>query len=279
MPVLSVVIPSHDYGRFSDRLFGSLAAQTAGLHDVEIIFVDDASGDDSVDRAEKWAERLDCERFVLERLERVGRPGPVRNHGLALARGRYLFSMDPDDALLPDFMARCIRALDDNPGVSGVYPDYFECTPGERRETRLPDFNQGLLRMQNILPPPTVYRREVWDAGARYPANTDYEDWDYWVQCVAAGARFLHIPAPLYEYHFHGDNFSYQAREHDGPAKAAIVLNNPGFFHPVVVQWAEDLGRGRLYAQPFTRGHIPSPDDVRELLKTIEGKVLTVSGL
>jgi glycosyltransferase involved in cell wall biosynthesis len=277
MAVLTVVIPSHDYGRFSDRLFSSLAAQTRGLHDVEIIFVDDASGDDSVDRAERWAGRLDCERFVVERLDRVGRPGPVRNHGLAMARGRYLFCLDPDDALLPDFMARCVEALDANPKIHGVYPDYYECTPQARRETRMPDFNQGLLRTQNIMPPPTVCRREVWEAGPRYRANTDYEDWDYWIQCVAAGARFLHIPAPLYEYHFHDDNFSYQARRNDGPAKAAIVLNNPKFFHPVVVQWAEDLHRERLHSQPFTRGYIPSPEDVRALLRTVEDKVLNAS--
>ena len=278
MPILSVVIPNHDYGRFSDRLFGSLAAQTMGLNDVEILFVDDASSDDSVDRAEQWAGRLDCERFFVKRLERVGKPGPVRNHGLAMARGRYLFCLDPDDALRPDFMARCIETLESRPEITGVYPDYFEHTPEACRAARLPEFNQGLLRVQNILPPTAVYRREVWDAGVRYRDNTDYEDWDYWVQCVAIGARFLHIPEPLYDYHFHDRNFSYRARLNDGPAKAAVVRNNPGFFHPEVAQWAEDLHRGRLHSQPFTRGHIPSPSDIRALFRTIEETIHNASG-
>ena len=278
MPIISIVIPNHDYGRYADRLFASLAAQAGGLRDVEILFVDDDSRDDSVARAQAWAKRLDCARFVIERLSRQGRPGPVRNHGLSLAQGRYLFCLDPDDALQPDFIVRCVGTLEANPRLAGAYPDYFEVTPEHTRAVQLPDFNPGLLRMQNILPTTAVYRRELWDAGVRYRSNTDYEDWDYWVQFVAKGARFRHIPEPLYDYHFHGDNFSYQAEQNDGPSKAAIVLNNPGFFHPLVEQWAHDHQRGRLHAQAFMRGHIPAPDDVRELLKAVEGKVLNVSG-
>jgi len=278
MPILSIVIPNHDYGRYADRLFSSLADQAGGLRDVEIIFVDDASTDDSVARAEEWAGRLDCARFVIERLPRQGRPGPVRNHGLSLAEGRYLFCLDSDDVLRPEFLARCLGALEANPALSGAYPDYFEITPKASRTVRLPAFNPGLLRMQNILPTTAVYRRELWEAGVRYRDNTDYEDWDYWVQCVHLGARFRRVPEPLYDYRFHGDNFSYSAERHDSRAKAAIVLNNPGFFHPLVELWARDLDRGRLYAQPFPRGCIPTPDDVRELLKTVEGKVLHVSG-
>lgn len=128
MPILSIVIPNHDYSRFFARCFNSLATQTRPLSDVEIIFVDDESGDDSLERVAEWAERLDCERFVIEPLTRQGRPGPVRN--------------------------------------------------------------------------------------------------------------------------------------------------NPDFFHPLVRQWADDLRRGRLHAQPFPRGHIPSPDDVRAMLKAVEGAVL-----
>jgi glycosyltransferase involved in cell wall biosynthesis len=278
MPILSIVIPNHDYGRYADRLFSSLAHQAGGLRDVEIIFVDDASSDDSVARAEEWSGRLDCARFAIERLSRQGHPGPVRNHGLSLAEGRYLFCLDPDDTLRPEFLARCLGALEADPALSGAYPDYFEITPEASRTVRLPAFNPGLLRMQNILPTTAVYRRELWDSGARYRDNTDYEDWDYWVQCVRLGARFRRVPEPLYDYRFHGDNFSYRAERHDGQAKAAIVLNNPGFFHPLVELWAKDLSRGRLYAQPFPRGCIPTPDDVQELLKTVEGKVLHASG-
>ncbi|AMK10504.1 glycosyltransferase family 2 protein [Pseudodesulfovibrio indicus] len=274
MPTISIVIPNHNYSRFFSRCFNSLATQHLGLEDVEIIFVDDASTDDSLARIEEWAERIECENFIIEALDRQGHPGPVRNHGLSLARGEYLFCLDPDDALRPEFTAVCLEVLKEDPRAAGVYPDYFRCTPEGRFLVELPDFDQALLRMQNILPTTALYRRELWDAGVRYADNTDYEDWDFWIQCVSLGAHFEHICDPLYDYHFHDDNFSRKAESNDGPSKAAIVRNNPDFFHPLVRQWAEDFRRGRLHAQAFPRGHIPSPDDVRALLKTVESTVL-----
>ena len=94
-----------------------------------------------------------------------------------------------------------------------------------------------------------------------------------------AGARFLHLPETLYDYHVHDSNFSRQARENDGYAKAHIVRNNPAFFHRRVREWADGLLRNRLHSQAFRRGHIPAPKDVRALLSTVESKVLRMSGV
>lgn len=277
MPILSIIIPNHDYGRFADRLFGSLAAQSLPLSDVEILFIDDASSDDSIARANAWRNRLRCARFEVWPLPRAGRPGPVRNRGLSLASGRYLMTLDPDDALRPGYLERCVAELEADPGVDLVYTDYVAQGRDGSRPVRLPDFNPGHLRTQNTLSPTAVYRRGLWDAGVRYRDDTDYEDWDYWIQCLAAGARFRRVAEPLYDYHLHAENFSHTARLNDGRAKALIVRNNPAFFHPLVREWAEDLLRNRLRAQPFRRGHIPAPGDVRALLKLVEDTFLRAS--
>ncbi|BCS88563.1 glycosyltransferase family 2 protein [Pseudodesulfovibrio sediminis] len=277
MTLLSIVVPNHDYGRFADRFFGSIAAQSLPLDAVEVLFIDDGSTDDSVEKARQWSKRLSCHHFAIEAVDRIGRPGAVRNLGLSRATGEYLISLDPDDTLHPDFLATCIATLDANPDIHLVYTDYVEHTGETSREVRLPKFNQGHLRMQNTLPPVALYRREIWDAGVRYRENTDYEDWDFWVQCLMTGARFHHIPVPRYNYQLHGDNFSNQAQKNDGLAKALIVLNNPAFFHPLVREWADGYMRGRLHSQAFQRGHIPTPDDVRALLRTVEDTVLQAS--
>ncbi|MBG0790526.1 MAG: glycosyltransferase [Desulfovibrionaceae bacterium] len=276
MPILSIVVPNRNYGRFADRVFGSLDAQSMPLDDVEILFMDDGSDDDSIQRANGWRRRISCARFEVWPLPRTGRPGPVRNRGLSLASGRYLMSLDPDDALRPDYLARCLDALES--GADLVYTDYVEHGWDEHRAIRLPDFHPAHLRMQNTLSPTAVYRRELWDAGVRYRDNTDYEDWDYWVQCLMAGARFHHLPSPLYDYHLHSANFSRQAREHDGRAKALIVRNNPAFFHRRVREWADDYLRGRPLSQAFRRGHIPSPKDLAALLRVVESARARAAG-
>jgi len=274
MPTLSIIIPNYNYGRFADRFFGSISAQSMSLEDVEIIFVDDGSTDDSILQAQKWSAKITCNRFEILTPPRSGRPGLVRNHGLALAKGKYLISIDPDDTLHPDFLATCIDTLEENPEIDLVYTDYQENSSNGSREIKLPDFNQAHLRTQNTLHAAALYRRKLWDAGARYRDNTDYEDWDYWVQFLMAGAKFLHIPISLYNYEFHDTNFSQQATENDGKAKAQIVLNNLSFFHPMVQQWAQGFMRNDLLSPAFPRGYIPTPGDLKKLFKKVEQDVL-----
>lgn len=276
MPILSIVIPNYNYGRFADRFFGSIAAQTMTLDDVEIIFVDDGSDDDSVVQAEKWRERIACARFDIFTPPRVGKPGPVRNYGLERATGDLLVCLDPDDSLLPAFLERCIHTLNENGGVDVVYTDYRENGPEGFREVALPKFTQALLRSQNCLHSGGMFRRKLVDAGVRYRDNTEYEDWDFWIQCQMAGAKFLGIPEVLYNYEIHDTNFSLHAVAQDGNAKAQIVLNNPDFFHPEVVRWAQSFLRGRLHGQAMQRGYIPTPADVKKLLRDVEKQVLAL---
>ncbi|WP_320172803.1 glycosyltransferase family A protein [Maridesulfovibrio sp.] len=265
MTLLSIIIPNYNYGRFADRFFGSLAAQTMSLSDVEIIFVDDCSSDDSLEQAEKWAGILECRDFKILTPPRFGRPGPVRNHGLEQAEGKYLLCFDPDDEMRPEFLEACIGLLESSPKISVVYSDYHEVAPGKSFIRLLSDFNPSHLRDQNTVATAAVYRRELWDAGVRYRDNTSYEDWDYWVQCLMAGGKFQHIAQPLYIHHVHESNFSLQAEKEDGSAKAHIVMNNPGFFHKAVVGWANDHLRGRAHAPSFQRGYIPTPEDLQKL--------------
>ena len=277
MSMLSIVIPNYNYGRFADQFFGSIAAQSMALDNVEIVFVDDGSTDDSLEQARKWAKEISCQHFEIITPPRSGKPGLVRNYGLERAKGDFLLCLDPDDSLHPEYLTTCVEALEKY-AVDLVYTDYFEKRLDGVGEVRLPDFNQSLLRTQNALPPAALYRRKLWDIGVRYRDNTEYEDWDFWIQCLMSGAKFLHIPRSLYNYELHDANYSHHAVKNDGPAKARIVLNNLTFFHPQVQEWATGLLRNRLHSQAFQRGYIPRPTDIKSLLKDIEQKVLSSTG-
>lgn len=273
MVLLSIIIPNYNYGRFAERFFGSLAAQIRGLADTEILFVDDGSTDDSIEQATAWRDKLACARFDILTPPRSGKPGPVRNAGLEKAKGDLLLCLDPDDTLETGYLEACVSALNDNPDIDLVYTDYVEQRPDSSREVALPDFNQGHLRTQNVIPPAAMYRRKLWDSGIRYRDNTEYEDWDYWIQCHMAGGRFQRIPRVLYTYHLHDGSYSRHAEQNDGHAKAMIVQNNPAFFHPQVYEWALGFQRGRIHSQAMPRGYIPTPADVKKLIKAVEKRV------
>lgn len=258
-PRLSIVIPCHDYGRFLPECLESLArqwpCQEIDGRGVEVILADDASTDGSPELARRLLPGLGLASWRVLELARQGRPGPVRNAGLELARGEFLLCLDPDDLLLPGFLAAHVRAL--GAGADVAFGGFVLEQGGARREIAPPDYHPLLLASQNILPPTALFRRRLWDAGARFRSGTAYEDWDFWVQLALLGAKFSRVEGMLYLHRQHGANYSRQAQAQDGRAKALIVAENPGFFPPHTRAWARGLLRGEAWAEPGGRGVIP----------------------
>ncbi len=253
-PLVSVVIPCHDYARFLPQCLEALLAQDLDPLELEIVFVDDESGDGSLDVARSLLSNMPFGSWRSLGLTRVGRPGPVRNAGLALARGEHLLCLDPDDQLLPGFLPRCLEALE---RADVAYTGYFEDSGGELREVTPPDYSPLLLANQNILHTASLTRRAVYERGARYRSATAYEDWDFWVQAAAQGATFARIDEPLLVYRLHEQGYFQAAQKQDGASKARIVVDNPAFFPPWTRAWARGLLRGEAWAEPFGRGLIP----------------------
>lgn len=252
-PLVSVVIPCHDYGRFLPACLLSLRDQELGCGRLEVLFVDDASTDGSLELARELLPGLGFHSWRAFAVPRAGRPGPVRNAGLALATGRYLLTLDPDDALKPGYLSRCVAALE--AGADLAYTDFVLAREGGLREVRLGSFRLLLLANQNILSPTALFRREFWDQGARFRSATAYEDWDFWIQLALLGARFAHVREPLYYYRVHGANYSGAAQREDAAAKARLVLDNQAFFPTWTRAWARSVAQGRADTMP--RGVIP----------------------
>lgn len=256
-PLVSVIAPNHDYGRFLPRCLDSVLAQGLDPARLEFILADDASADGSVDTALELLGPSPLGAWTVLALPRVGRPGPVRNAGLRLARGEYLLTLDPDDELLPEFLAESLDALARS-GAGVAYTDYLEGREGEPdRVVRLRPFHKLMLANQNLLASAALFRRGFWDAGARFRRATAYEDWDFWIQLAALGADFVHVPRPLFRYRLHADSFSGRARADDSLSKARLVLANPGFFPSWTVAWARRVAGGDLSADALGRGLIP----------------------
>ena len=253
-PLVSVVIPCHDYARFLPQCLNSLLAQNIDPQRLEVVFVDDESSDGSLDAARALLGRLPFGAWRTLGLARVGRPGPVRNAGLALAQGEHLLCLDPDDQLLPGHLTSCLRALAD---AEVAYTGYFVDTGGQRLEITPPDYSPLLLANQNFMHAASLMRRAIFDCGARYRSVTGYEDWDFWIQAAVLGARFVRVKGPQLVYRLHEQGYFQSVLEHDGVHKAQIVVDNPSFFPPWTRAWARALLRGEPWAEGFSRGLIP----------------------
>ena len=101
-PKLSVVVPVYNVSKFIERCARSLFEQT--LDDIEYIFVDDCSPDDSIDILRRvmldYPERKDNIHIIRHSINK-GLPA-ARNSGLSTARGEYLANCDSDDYVATD---------------------------------------------------------------------------------------------------------------------------------------------------------------------------------
>lgn len=99
-PQISVVIPARDAARWIDAQLGALACQEVPVP-WEVVVADNGSTDDTVARAEAWADRL-----PVRVVDASGRPGPnhARNRGTAAARGDLLLYCDADDVVQPGWV-------------------------------------------------------------------------------------------------------------------------------------------------------------------------------
>lgn len=97
VPEVSVVVPAHDDGLYLDTCLASVHRQNFGAW--ECIVVDDASVDDTLAVALRWAGRDD--RFRIVRHDRNLGLAATRNTAVARARGRYVTLLDARSASRP----------------------------------------------------------------------------------------------------------------------------------------------------------------------------------
>ena len=99
VPAVSVIIPVYNAERYLIQMLDSLVRQT--LDDIEIICIDDSSGDASADILAFYAA-LDGRVQVVRQPNAGG--GAARNRGMEHARGKYLAFMDADDFCSHDML-------------------------------------------------------------------------------------------------------------------------------------------------------------------------------
>jgi len=129
-PDVSVVIPVHNGERFIEEAIDSVFRQSGFT--LEVIVVDNLSTDGTAQRVRSsYGDSV-----ILTREERPG-AGPARNHGVRLARGKYLAFLDADDIWAAGKLEGQIGLLAARPSLDLVFSHCQEfhdpgLDPGER---------------------------------------------------------------------------------------------------------------------------------------------------
>jgi poly(ribitol-phosphate) beta-N-acetylglucosaminyltransferase len=97
---VSVVVPVYNPGTAIEPCIDSLLAQTLPKDELELVFVNDNSPDDTPARLDALAKEQPHVR-VVHREQSSGWSGTPRNDGIRVAQGEYIHFVDQDDALSP----------------------------------------------------------------------------------------------------------------------------------------------------------------------------------
>ena len=104
---LSIIVPVYNTARdgMLRKCLDSLAHQT--IQDYEVITVNDASTDDSLDILFEYESRYP-DRFKVITYEKNRHQGGARNAGIEQAKGEWIGFIDSDDWITPDFYEKLI---------------------------------------------------------------------------------------------------------------------------------------------------------------------------
>ena len=97
-PLISVIIPVYNVSLYLDQCIESLVNQS--LSDIELIFIDDKSTDNSLEILHEWAQK--DERIKVIALSDKKFLGGARNVGIRMANADYLGFVDSDDFVSSD---------------------------------------------------------------------------------------------------------------------------------------------------------------------------------
>lgn len=100
IPLISIILPVYNIEKYLDRCFESLKRQS--YQNLEIIFVDDGSTDNSGEKCESYKEK-DSRIIVFHKVN--GGLSDARNYGTARAKGAYITYVDPDDYIDEDYIS------------------------------------------------------------------------------------------------------------------------------------------------------------------------------
>jgi glycosyltransferase involved in cell wall biosynthesis/SAM-dependent methyltransferase len=254
LPLVSVVIPCFNYGRFLAEAVDSVLSQT--FEDLEVIIVEGGSTSAESRRA---VFGLDRPRVRVISQDGPHQVGANRNLGISQARGKYICCLDADDVLRPTYIEKAVFLLEAHGyDVVSTAVQFF----GNRNDsgtTLETPVLEDMLEDNQVLTC-AVFRRSLWSrAGGFRDANLDvtghvHEDWAFWTRLAALGARIINISREaLFLYRSHGPSLSSRPGLHAHDVQRALVrqLNEDVIGPEALARSRESAWQPRRPAQPL----------------------------
>jgi succinoglycan biosynthesis protein ExoO len=226
-PKVSVIIPAYNTEAYIGEAIKSALEQT--LHDIEVIVVDDASSDKTVEIAKSF---IDQRLKVIVNQQNVG-AAAARNRALRAAQGEWIAVLDSDDWYAPERLEKLV-SLADEKNADMIADDIYLINDGETSpwSTLIQESGEVIEKIFQVdivyfvetdifgqpglhlgLSKPLFKREFLLQHGIEYDEDIRMGQ-DYWLdmKCLIKGARFFLEPKPYYFYRSRPGSLVHQSR-------------------------------------------------------------------
>ncbi len=198
-PLVSVVIPCYNYGRFLSEALESILAQT--YTSWECIIVDDGSTDNTKEIAHQYTSGDSRFQYIYQKNQ--GLAG-ARNAALKQSKGEYIQFLDADDMLERDKLALQVPIFKTNHHIDLVFSNILSFKHNVHPRIfnpfimeAVPVSGKGEVIMNNLvvdnsfLPGCVILKRELYNRVGFFRSGMGgLEDWNYWFRAALLGAEF-----------------------------------------------------------------------------------------
>lgn len=222
---ISIIIPIYNVEEYIGECLDSIANQTLGVENIEVIMVNDCSTDESGRIIEEYAAKYDS--FKAINLEKNSKsPGKPRNKGIDSSNGDYLMFCDPDDYYVENACEVLYNKIieEDADIVSSRFFYKYE-THSHENKTPFGDLKEIRLNLDDDkrffeLGPNVwtkIYRSKfIKDNGIRFLENMWAEDLAFNIETILEAKACIHM----------NNYFSYYYRVRDGENKSFTFSQN-----------------------------------------------------
>jgi glycosyltransferase involved in cell wall biosynthesis len=200
-PIISIVTPSFNQGKFLGRTISSLLDQKYSA--LEYIIQDGGSTDETVSVIQQYQSFLKH----WESKKDLGQSNAI-NLGFQHATGDIMAYLNSDDILLPGTLHYVANFFMKNPDIDVVYGHRILIDENDNEIGRwvLPRHDNKVLTWTDYVPQETLFwRRRIWEKiGGQIDENFQFAmDWDLLLRFKDANAKFVRLPRFLGAFRIH----------------------------------------------------------------------------
>ncbi|QYH38005.1 glycosyltransferase family 2 protein [Algoriphagus sp. NBT04N3] len=211
--LISIIIPCFNSGLFLLEAIDSCFKSS--FKDYELVIINDGSTDDIT---LKILDNLNSNSKFKIFNKSNGGPASARNLGIKKCCGDFIFFLDSDNKIRPDYLIKAIKVLESNPSAGVVYslPVFFGETDSSLLRFKPHQFSLNSILAGNYIDMCTLVRRAVFDEIGGFDEHSDligWEDWDLWIRVAQTQWLFHYLDEELFDYRVRKDSLMGQGVE------------------------------------------------------------------